>query len=132
MSLFTAASVNQFNVNDINITGTSKINGALVGNVQVLQGSHTGPVAVDLNSVVSEYRSTAPVDALTLADGIRGQIKYIVYVFQESPGDTGVLTPATPLGFTNITFVNVGDSVQLLYTSAGWAVVGSHGAIILA
>ena len=130
MSLFTSASVNQFNVNDLNITGTSKINGALVGNVQVLQGSHTGSVAVDLNTVVSEYRSTAPTDALTLADGIVGQVKYIVYVFQESPGDTGVLTPATPLGFTNITFVNPGDSVQLLYTTAGWAVVGSQGAIV--
>jgi hypothetical protein len=41
-----------------------------------------------------------------------------------------VLTPTTKIGFSTITFAAVGDSAMLIYTSAGWAIVGSKGVTI--
>jgi hypothetical protein len=34
------------------------------------------------------------------------------------------MTPATPLGFTNIAFADDRDTVTLMWTGAKWAIVG--------
>jgi hypothetical protein len=44
-------------------------------------------------------------------------------------GGSAVLTPTTKIGFTTITFTNVGDSATLVYTAAGWAIIGISGAV---
>jgi len=64
---------------------------------------------------------------LTLADGIAGQIKIITHTVD---GGSAVLTPTTKIGFSTITFTNVGDTASMIYTSAGWAITGSRGVTI--
>lgn len=107
-------------------TGNQTINGAVIGNVQSL----TGAGAVDVTSFSTAYTSTATGNALTLANGTVGQIKTIAYVSETAGADTGILTPTTRVGYSTITFTNVGDSVTLQYFTQGWAVVGVRGATV--
>jgi len=55
-----------------------------------------------------------------------GQIKVISHVVD---GGSAVLTPTTKIGFTTITFTNVGDSAMLIYTAAGWDIIALNGAV---
>jgi hypothetical protein len=107
-------------------TGDQTINGAIIGNVQSL----TGPGAVDLTSFSTAFTSTATGNALTLANGTVGEIKVVAYVAEAAGADTGVLTPSTRVGYSTITFTNVGDSVTLQYFTQGWAVIGVRGATV--
>lgn len=97
--------------------------GAIIGGVQALSGAG----AINVTQLHTNFTSTGVAQALTLANGTAGQIKTITHTVD---GGSGVLTPTTALGYTTITFVNVGDSVTLRYTTVGWAVVGSYGAVI--
>jgi len=83
----------------------------------------TGPGAVDVTSAIT-WIVTTGADALTLADGVEGQTKYIV---MKTDGGNGTLTPSNFAQGTTITFDAVGDSVSLLFTNAGWHVMGGHG-----
>jgi hypothetical protein len=65
--------------------------------------------------------------ALTLADGTVGQMKIIAHAVD---GGSAVLTPTTKIGFSTVTFAAVGDSVTLIYTSAGWAILASYNVTI--
>jgi hypothetical protein len=56
-----------------------------------------------------------------------GEVKVIVHTVD---GGSAVLTPTTKIGFSTITFTAVGDSATLIYTSAGWAIIGSRGVTI--
>jgi hypothetical protein len=107
-------------------TGNQTVNGAVIGNVQAL----SGPGAVDVVSFSTAFTSTATGNALTLANGAVGQIKTIAYVAEAAGADTGILTPTTRVGYSTITFTNVGDSVTLQYFTQGWAVIGVRGATV--
>lgn len=107
-------------------TGNQTITGAIIGDVQALSGAG----AVNVTSFSTAYTSTATGDALTLANGTVGQIKTIAYVAETAGADTGVLTPTTRVGYSTITFTNVGDSVTLQYFTQGWAVIGVRGATV--
>lgn len=107
-------------------TGNQTINGAVIGNVQALSGAG----AVDVTSFATAFTSTATGNALTLANGTVGQIKTVAYVAEAAGADTGILTPTTRVGYSTITFTNVGDSVTLQYFTQGWAVVGVRGATV--
>lgn len=107
-------------------TGNQTINGAVIGNVQALSGAG----AVDVTSFATAFTSTATGNALTLANGTAGQIKTIAYVAEAAGADTGVLTPTTRVGYSTITFTNVGDSATLQYFTQGWAVIGVRGATV--
>lgn len=107
-------------------TGNQTVNGAVIGNVQALSGAG----AVDVVSFSTAFTSTATGNALTLANGTVGQIKTIAYVAEAAGADTGILTPTTRVGYSTITFTNVGDSVTLQYFTQGWAVIGVRGATV--
>lgn len=107
-------------------TGNQTVNGAIIGNVQALSGAG----AVDVVSFATAFTSTATGNALTLANGTAGQIKTIAYVAEAAGADTGILTPTTRVGYSTITFTNVGDSVTLQYFTQGWAVIGVRGATV--
>jgi len=108
------------------LTGNQTVNGAVIGNVQALSGAG----AVDTTSFSTAFTSTATGNALTLANGTVGQLKTVAYVAEAAGADTGVLTPTTRVGYSTITFTNVGDSVALQYFTQGWAVVGVRGATV--
>lgn len=94
---------------------------AIIATPQALSGAG----AVNLTTTSTHYTSTGGAQALTLANGTAGQFKRIVHSVD---GGSGVLTPTSAIGYTTITFTNVGDSVDLEYTAAGWAIVGINGA----
>lgn len=107
-------------------TGNQTVNGAVIGNVQALSGAG----AVDVTSFSTAFTSTATGNALTLANGTIGQVKVVAYVAEAAGADTGILTPTTRVGYSTITFTNVGGSVTLQYFTQGWAVIGVHGATV--
>lgn len=108
-----------------NITGN--VTGNLIGDVQASVQSLSGAGAVNVTDMFTSLTTSGAAQALTLANGTVGQIKVISHVVDAG---SAVLTPTTKIGFTTVTFTNVGDSVTLIYTSAGWAVIGSYGASV--
>ena len=67
---------------------------------------------------------TAGTNATTLADGtIQGQIKIIV---NDTDGGSSVCTPADPMGYADINFVDDGDSAILMWSGTSWAVLASN------
>ena len=107
-------------------TATTVITNELRGTVQSLSGAG----AVNITDFSTAFTSTAAGNALTLANGNVGEIKTIAYVAEAAGGDTGVLTPTTRVGYSTITFNNVGDSVTLQYFTQGWAIIGVRGAVV--
>ena len=106
--------------------GNQTFSGAIITSTQTLSGAG----AVDIVNIATAFTSTATGNALTLANGANGQIKTVVYVAEAAALDTGILTPTTRVGYSTITFTNVGDSVTLQYFTQGWAVIGVRGAIV--
>lgn len=107
-------------------TGNQTFNGAIIGAVQAL----SGPGAVNVTQLTTAFTSTGTGDALTLADGVAGQLKTIIYVAEAAGGDTGVLTPTNLGSATTITFNNIGDSVTLQFAGTDWWVIGFRGAVV--
>lgn len=104
------------------ITVVASTGAAIVAGVQALSGAG----AVDLINGVTSLTTTGAAQALTLADGAVGQMKTIIHTVD---GGSAVLTPTTKIGFSTITFTNVGESASLIYTSAGWAIASLNGAV---
>ena len=108
-------------------TGADTVD-AVYGKTTVLSvQSLSGAGAVDVTNTMTSLTTTGASQALTLANGTAGQMKIITHTVD---GGSAILTPTTKIGFSTITFTNVGDSVTLVYTAAGWAVVGSKGVTI--
>ena len=107
-------------------TGTQTFAGAVVGSVQAL----SGPGAVNVTTLTTAFTSTGTGDALTLADGVAGQFKAIVYVAEAAGADTGVLTPTNFGNGTTITFSAVGNSVLLQFLGTDWWIVSNNGATV--
>ena len=106
-----------------NKTLTSAILTGLFGSVQAL----TGAGAINLTDTVTEVTSTG-TDALTLADGVAGQVKIITMVVD---GGNATLTPTTFHDGGSILFDAVGESVLLVYHGTiGWKAVSVSGATI--
>lgn len=96
----------------------------LVGTVQRL----TGAGAVNLTTLTTALTSTGSSQALTLANGVDGQLKTIVH---DVDGGSAILTPTTTTGFTTMTFTNAGDTIFLQYfTTRGWMIVGNRGGTV--
>lgn len=103
-------------------TGTSTV-GTIVGSTQALSGAG----AVNVTTLTTKLTTTG-ANALTLADGVDGQVKIIVMVVD---GGDGTLTPTTKTGFSTITFNDAGDGVTLVFTTTtGWICVGNNGATL--
>ena len=69
---------------------------------------------------------TAGSNATTLADGtVIGQIKVIIH---DTDGGTSQMTPADPVGFVDVNFATVGDTVTLMWNGTHWYALASHAA----
>jgi hypothetical protein len=108
-------------------TGAVTVNSSFGTDVILGTQSLSGAGAVDITNAFTALTTTGASQALTLADGTAGELKVIVHTVD---GGSAVLTPTTKIGFSTITFAAVGDSAMLIYTSAGWAIVGSKGVTI--
>lgn len=87
----------------------------------------TGAGAVPLTSLKTNIVSTG-ANALTLADGVDGQVKILT---MKTDGGDATLTPTTKTGFSTITFNDAGDSCMLTFTTGiGWTIVGQNGCTV--
>jgi hypothetical protein len=107
-------------------TGAVTVNSSFGTDVVLGTQSLSGAGAVDITNAFTALTTTGAAQALTLANGTAGEIKIITHVVD---GGSAVLTPTTKIGFTTITFTNVGESAMLVYTAAGWAIVALNGAV---
>jgi hypothetical protein len=107
-------------------TGNQTFNGPVIESAQALSGAG----AVNVTQPVTKFTSTATGNALTLADGVEGQIKTIVYVAEAAGGDTGVLTPTNLGAGTTITFNAVGDACILQFLGTDWWAISLRGAVL--
>lgn len=90
----------------------------------------TAAGAVTLTSTVTRLNTSSGSDvAITLADGIEGQVKILV---METKGSTGnfVLTPTNLWGYATLTFNTVGDCAILRFSNGKWAIVANQGATL--
>jgi len=108
-------------------TGAVTVNSSFGTDVILSTQSLSGAGAVNITNAFTSLTTTGATQALTLADGSVGEVKVIVHTVD---GGSAVLTPTTKIGFSTITFAAVGDSAMLIYTSAGWAIIGSKGVTI--
>lgn len=81
--------------------------------------------AINLTKSYVEFDTTAGAIAASLANGSEGQI--VTLILKVDGGSDVTITPTTPLGYASITLDDAGDSVTLLYTSAGWAAIAEIG-----
>lgn len=95
-------------------------------NVQTDIASHSGAGAVTVNSAIVNLTTTG-ANALTLADGTDGQFITIVMI---TDGGDGTLTPANKVGFSTVTFNDVGDTATLLFTNSKWYLVANNGCTV--
>lgn len=108
-------------------TGAVTVNSSFGTDVVLGTQSLSGAGAVDITNAFTSLTTSGVSQALTLADGVVGEMKVIVHAVD---GGSAVLTPTTAIGFSTVTFAAVGDSVTLIYTSAGWAILASRGVTI--
>lgn len=109
--------------------------GATVDDPIVLDGrdvhgdtvSVSGAGAIPVTAAIVRLTTTG-ANALTLADGIDGQILRIVMI---TDGGDGTLTPANRGGYSTITFNDAGDSVSLVFTNSKWYVLSNYGCAIV-
>lgn len=93
----------------------------------------TGAGAADVTSMVTAFTTdtdNSGNNAITLANGIAGQLKILYTKVETTSGQTSVVTPVTLAGTsTTITFDAVGDSALLYYSTAGWVMVGGSATL---
>lgn len=107
-------------------TGNQTFSNAFIQGVQSLSGAG----AVNVTQPVTKFTSTATGNALTLADGVEGQLKTIVYVAEAAGGDTGILTPTNLGAGTTITFNAIGDACVLQFLGTEWWAISLRGAVL--
>lgn len=103
---------------------STTINGYLILDTSTFSGAGAIPQTAPACNL-----TTTGANALTLADGtVVNQILTITMVVD---GGDGTLTPATPLGYSTITFNSVGDSVILKWNSGlGWGILSNFGCTV--
>jgi hypothetical protein len=84
-------------------------------------------LVIPLTALYVSKETGADAEALTLADGMPGQI--LVVSLDTDGGGDGTLTPATATGWATVVFADVKDSVTFLYVddTVGWIILGSKG-----
>ena len=78
--------------------------------------------AISISTAVTLLGLEATNGATTLANGtVQGQIKMII---ADTDQGSSVCTPASPLGYATLRFVDDGDTATLMWTGAKWAIIG--------
>lgn len=100
------------------------------GGVTVIDGtvaSAADELAIPVTHACVTKTTGADAEALTLADGVPGQVLTIILTVDG--GGTGTLTPATKTGYTTIAFADAGDVATLMFvdSTVGWIILGTAG-----
>lgn len=84
-------------------------------------------LAIPVTSPYIQKTTGADAEALTLANGLAGQLLIINLV--TDGGGTGTLTPVTSTDWATIVFADAGDQAMLYYVddTVGWIILSTHG-----
>jgi hypothetical protein len=108
---------------------TSEWNYAFFKNVVLDSAEEYVNTSISILQAVS-YINSSTNNAVTMLNGQHnGQIKVLVAV--ETPISAVQVTPDNLLGFTSIIFDTEGQTITLMYTYAGWAVISNRGASLV-
>jgi len=111
----------------LDVNGNLAISGGFLRMAQSPQSiSGTGALVANVTAAITNITTTGSA-TISLADGVQGQIKQFVMI---TDGGDAVLTPSNRGGFANITFNDVGDTVNLLFSNSKWYIVASYGVTI--
>ena len=97
-------------------SGKAKCAKLIYGTTQVLSGAGAVSTSTSITHLV-----TTSADSLTLADGEEGQVKIVV---MKADGGDGTLTPSNLGNGSTITFDDVGDCANLVFTNGNWYMLG--------
>lgn len=115
------------------ISGISESSGLLTPANGIRLGTvstRSGAGAVPVTNSVCELTTSGTGQAITLADGVLGQLLTIVYRAEGAGADTAVLTPTNRAGYSTITFNALGDTAILLFTGGAWYIVATRGVTV--
>lgn len=131
-ALATAARAIQIGAGTLAVADLHRIAGANVRNVVETDVSDTTQeLAADADVHLLTSNGDSDADAVSLADGdVVGQEVTIVYAVADAGGDSIVVTPDNLVGGSTVTFADVGDSANLLWTEDGWVVTANNGGAI--
>jgi len=123
------------NVGDLLIDRTLTVEGAAdlaslrVNGITSSATSAADSLAIPVTASYVAKTTGADAEALTLADGVEGQMITISLV--TDGGGDGTLTPATGSGFATIVLADAGDTVTLRFvdSTVGWVIVGTTGVL---
>tara|TARA_R110000764_G_scaffold155099_1_gene242932 strand:- start:2675 stop:3124 length:450 start_codon:yes stop_codon:yes gene_type:complete len=107
----------------INADKSVRLKGFLASTVN----SVTSGGALAILELNNEINTTAGAIALTLADGVTGQMLNLIMV---ADGGDAVITPANFGNGTTLTLNDVGDSCSLIFTSGNWWVQSNNGCAV--
>ena len=111
----------------LDVNGNLAISGGFLAISQSPQSiSGTGALVANVTAAITNITTTGAA-TISLADGVQGQIKQFVMI---TDGGDAVLTPSNRGGFANITFNDVGDTVNLLFSNNKWYIIASYGVTI--
>lgn len=102
-------------------------NGVNAGSVSGSTTVAADELAIPVTHSVVLKTTGADAEALTLANGVPGQVLSIILAVDG--GGTGTLTPATKTGWTTCAFADAGDvlTVQYVDDTVGWMILGTAG-----
>lgn len=121
-AMLKANAVETDNITDANVTA-AKQSFWLPGNNDVAADT----LAIPVTKTHVSKTTGADAEALTLANGVAGQVLVISLVVDG--GGDGTLTPTTASGWSTIVFADKGDIAALLYVNdaVGWVILGTAG-----
>ncbi len=125
------------NTYDIGASGATRPRSLFLGSNATIGGTliatpdtRTGAGAVSVTTLSTKIVTAGVADALTLADGVAGQIKILDLDVVTTGGDSAVLTPTTKTGYTTITFSAAGQTATLMFfATRGWSILSLRGAV---
>lgn len=84
--------------------------------------------AIALTTTITYFDSTAGAIAATLADGVEGQIKRLVF---DTDGGDVVITPANLALGSTLRMTEIGSVIDLQFSDTSWKVVNTQGKAIV-
>lgn len=104
-----------------------KVGSFRVNDVTGSTTSAADSLAIPVTATYVAKTTGADAEALTLADGVEGQV--LVISLATDGGGTGTLTPTTKSGFVSIAFADAGDTAALMFvdSTVGWVILGTAG-----
>ena len=84
--------------------------------------------AINLTTSIGEFVTDGDGTTHTFADGVEGQIKFLVLI--TDGGGNAVVTPTNFGQGSTLTFADVGDACSLLFTNGQWYITGNQGVAV--